>query len=674
MSSATEQNTRATDVSQLAINTIRFLSVDAVEKANSGHPGTPMALAPVAYTLYRHVMNHNPKDPHWPNRDRFVLSAGHASMLLYSMLYLTGYGLTLDDIKAFRQWRSHTPGHPEVTEAKGVETTTGPLGQGIATAVGMAIAQRYLNGLFTAEGEKPLLDHRIYGIASDGDIMEGVSSEAASLAGHLGLSQLIFFYDDNKITIEGHTDLALSENTADRYRAYNWNVLKVDDGNDLSSIQNALKEAQRETARPTLIVLRTHIGFGSPNKVDSHEAHGAALGPEEVKLTKQNLGWPLEPTFHVPPEAYAHMQEAIAKGEAAQQEWKARFDAWAAKHPEKAAEWKRMAEGRLPQGWEAKLPDFQDEDKIATRAASGKVLNALAPIMPEIVGGSADLASSNNTMIKGAPDFSKSVAGRNLRFGVREHAMAAALNGMALSRMLIPYGGTFFIFTDYMKGGMRISALSELKVVYVLTHDSIGLGEDGPTHQPIEQLAHFRALPNTVTIRPADAVETAAAWKFALTHKKGPVLLVLTRQNLPVLKKAKYPAAGQVEKGGYVLSDARGGTPKVILIATGSEVTLTLGAQEKLEAEGIPTRVVSLPSWELFSAQTPAYRESVLPKAIKKRLAVEALSTFGWERWTGDEGDVIGMTTFGSSAPATVSFEKLGFSVANVVERAKKLL
>ena len=632
MAPVTDQK-RASDVSLLAINTIRFLSVDAVEKANSGHPGTPMALAPTAYALYTQVMTHNPKNPTWANRDRFVLSAGHASMLLYSMLHLTGYDLSLDDLKNFRQWRSKTPGHPEYGHTPGVETTTGPLGQGIATAVGMAIGQRYLNGLFSGDGEKPLLDHRIYGIASDGDIMEGVASEASSLAGHLGLSSLIFFYDDNRITIEGSTELALTENVGDRYRAYNWNVLSVEDGNDVSAILAAVREAQRETARPTLIVLRTHIGFGSPNKVDSHEAHGAALGAEEVKLTKANLGWPAEPTFHVPPEALTHFRECVDRGAAAEKDWQARFDAWAKANPEKATLWKRLADGKLPDGWEARLPDFQTEDKIATRAASGKVINALAPLMPELIGGSADLASSNNTMVKGAPSFSKSVAGRNLHFGVREHAMGAALNGMALSKMLVPYGGTFFIFTDYMKGALRIGALSKIRTIHVLTHDSIGLGEDGPTHQPIEQLAHFRAMPSVLTIRPADAVETAAAWKVALTDKEaGPVLLVLTRQNLPVLKKAKYPNAGQVEKGAYVLSDAKGGKPQVILIATGSEVALAVSAQEKLEAEGVATRVVSLPSWELFARQPKSYQDEVLPPSVKARVSIEALSTFGWER------------------------------------------
>lgn len=668
------QTETKTDLKQLAINTIRMLAVDAVEKANSGHPGMPMGMAPVAYVLWTQFLKHNPKNPLWANRDRFVLSAGHGSMLLYAMLHLTGYDLSLDDIKNFRQWGSKTPGHPEYGHTAGVETTTGPLGQGLATSVGMAIAQRYLNSLFTEVNEAPLLNHKIFGIASDGDMMEGVGSEAASMAGHLGLNSLVFIYDDNNITIDGKTDLAFSESVPKRFEAYGWFVQSVADANDTEAVKAALDKAVMEKTRPSLIAVRSQIGFGSPNKMNTAESHGAALGKDEVKLTKDNLGWPQQPEFFIPDGVKAHFEEAIAKGKKAEEEWNVRFNSWTKIHPEKAALWKRLEAGDLPAGWESKLPDFSNEEKMATRAASGKVINALAPLMPELLGGSADLAPSNNTVIKGSPDFNRETTGRNLRFGVREHAMAAALNGMALSHKLIPYGGTFLIFSDYMKGGMRLSALMKQRVIYILTHDSVGLGEDGPTHQPIEQIAHLRAVPNMRVIRPADANETSAAWKSALTNKTGPTCLILTRQNLPVLQKSKYPSVGQVEKGGYILSDAKSGPPKLVLIATGSEVAVALGAKTRLEAEGTPTRVVSLPSWELFDAQPQSYRDSVLPPALKARISIEALTTFGWAKYVGSDGISIGIDHFGASAPGNVALEKFGISVDNAVQQAKKLL
>ncbi len=660
------------DLIEKAINTIRFLAVDAVEKANSGHPGMPMAMAPAAHVLFTQFLKFNPKNPAWPNRDRFVLSNGHGSMLLYSMLHLTGYDLPLEEIKNFRQFHSQTPGHPEYRDTPGVETTTGPLGQGFANAVGMAMAQRYLNGLFTPKG-KPLLDHSIYVFAGDGCMMEGVTSEAASLAGHLELGQLVVVYDDNRITIEGHTDLAFSENVLERFKAYGWHTQTVKDGNDLNAIAKALKTARDEKKKPSIIALKTVIGYGSPNKADSHESHGAALGKEEVIATKKNLNWPLEPDFFIPADVLDLYRRHGAKGEALEAEWNEKLSTWGAHNPEGKKLWERLAARELPDGWENKLPDFAGVDKLATRVASGNTINALAPLMPELVGGSADLAPSNNTLVKGAPSFSARVPGRNIHFGVREHAMAAAMNGMALSDMLIPYGATFFNFTDYMKGAMRLAALMKLREVYVLTHDSIGLGEDGPTHQPIEQLATFRATPNTVVIRPADAIETTAAWKYALKYRHGPVLLVLTRQNLPVLHKSKYPESGQVEKGAYILSEAKSGLPALILIATGSEVSLALQAQLRLESEGLSTRVVSMPSWEIFQMQPSYYRDTVLPRSIKARLSIEALSTFGWEKWVGDEGDMIGMYSFGVSAPGNVAMEKLGFSVDNIVQKARNL-
>ncbi len=661
------------NLTELAINTIRFLAIDAVERANSGHPGMPMGMAPIAYVLWSQFLKHNPKNPKWPNRDRFVLSNGHGSMLLYAMLHLTGYDLSLEQLKNFRQWHSQTPGHPEYGDTVGVETTTGPLGQGFANAVGMAMAQKYLNSLFTPKG-KPLLDHNIYVFVGDGCMMEGITSEAASMAGHLGLGQLVVIYDDNHISIEGNTALTFDEDVVARFKAYGWHTQSVKDVNDVKAISNAIAAAKKETSKPSFISVRTHIGYGSPNKVDTGEVHGSPLGKGEVLLTKKNLDWPTEPEFYIPEDVLSFYREAIDKGQKLENEWEKKFNQWATKNPDLKKMWDRLASKQFPERWETHLPDFSADDKMATRVASGKVINALAPLLPEMLGGSADLAPSTSTLIKGAPSFTKKAAGKNIHFGVREHAMAAALNGMALSEMLIPFGATFFNFTDYMKGAMRLGALMRLQTIYVLTHDSIGLGEDGPTHQPVEQLAHFRAMPNMVVIRPADANETASAWKFALEHRNGPVLLILTRQNLPVLHKSRYPEIGQVEKGAYVLSEAKSGDPSVILIATGSEVSLALGAQSKLEADGISTRVVSMPSWEIFQAQPSFYRDAVLPQHVKARLAIEAASTFGWERWVGNEGAVIGMHTFGASAPGPVVMEKLGFSVDNVAAQAKSLL
>ncbi|MEW6218153.1 MAG: transketolase [Thermodesulfobacteriota bacterium] len=658
---------------QEAVNTIRFLAVDAVEKAKSGHPGMPMGAAAMAYTLWHRFLRHNPADPAWPNRDRFVLSAGHGSMLLYSLLHLTGYDLSREDLAAFRQWGSKTPGHPEHGHTPGVETTTGPLGQGLATAVGMAMGRQYLNRLFATAGG-PLFDYRIFGIVGDGDLMEGVASEAASLAGHLGLDALCFLYDDNRITIEGGTDLAFSEDVRARFLAYGWQVETVADGNDVEEVAAALTRVLASPGKPSLVMVRTHIGFGSPARMDSPDAHGAPLGPEESRRTKEALGWPLEPTFLVPAAVAAHLGQARENGQRWQAQWQERLAAVLAADAEAAALWQRLMAGELPAGWEARLPDFAGVAKLATRQASGQVINALAPVLPELLGGSADLAPSNNTAIKGGGDFTRTAAGRVLRFGVREHAMAACLNGLALSGLLIPFGGTFLVFSDYMKPAMRLSALMGQRVIYILTHDSIGLGEDGPTHQPIGQLAALRAMPNLVVIRPADARETAAAWRVALGRRQGPTALILSRQALPVLDGTSYPAAGAVERGAYILAEAGSGSPALILLATGSEVALALEARSVLEGEGVPTRVVSMPSWELFDAQPPDYRQAVLPPAVRSRLAVEAASTLGWERYVGLDGAVLGMTTFGASAPGPVLLERFGLTVAGVVARAKSVL
>ena len=649
------------DLEQLCINTVRTLAMDAVQKANSGHPGTPMALAPLTYVLWNEVMEHNPRNPDWANRDRFVLSAGHASMLLYSMLYLTGYGLTLDDLKGFRQWDSRTPGHPEHGHAPGVEATTGPLGQGISNAVGMALAERMLAERYNQPGHE-VIDHRTYVIASDGDLMEGVASEASSLAGFLGLGKLTVFYDDNRITIEGSTDLAFGEDVAGRFRAYGWNVLAIADVNNVAEVRLVMQQAAVSSDRPTLVVTKTHIAYGSPNKQDTAGAHGAPLGADEVAATKQNLGWPYAEPFSVPEDALNVYRRTVDRGSAAQAAWESRFAAYQAAHPELAAELSRVLAGRLPEGWTAALPSFKEGEAAATRSASGAVLNALAPVIPELVGGSADLAPSTDTNLKDAGHIGPGAfGGRNLHFGIREHAMGAILNGMALHGGLRGYGGTFLVFADYMRPSVRLAALTGLPVVYVYTHDSIGLGEDGPTHQPVEHLASLRAIPNLVVIRPADANETAGAWKVALERTGGPTALALSRQRLPVLRPG-----GAVDKGAYVLED--GG--HVVLIGTGSEVSACLEARTLLAETGIAARVVSMPSWELFAEQPASYRDQVLPPGVPS-LAVEAGVSFGWERWANAS---VTIDRFGASAPGGVALERLGFSPQNVAQQARALL
>ncbi len=606
----------------LCINTIRFLAVDAVEQAKSGHPGMPMGAAPMAYVLWIRHLRHNPRDPMWPNRDRFVLSAGHGSMLLYALLHLTGYDLPMEELQCFRQWGSRTPGHPEYGLTPGVETTTGPLGQGFANAVGMAIAEQYLAAHFNRDGF-PLFDHFTYVIASDGDLMEGISHEAASLAGHLGLGKLIVLYDDNDISIDGSTDLTFTEDVGARFEAYGWHVQRVDDGNDLVAIDAALWKARAETERPSLIIVRTHIGYGSPNKQDTSAAHGAPLGPEEVRQTKRNLGWPESKTFYVPEEVYRHMRQAVTRGQQWQAEWEALRARYREAHPAEAAELDRWLSRRLPEGWSEGLPTFEAGKAVATRSASGAVLNVLAPRLPELIGGSADLAESNKTHPKGREAFSRdNRKGGYIHFGVREHAMAAICNGLSLHG-LRAYASTFLVFSDYLRPSLRLSALMGQPVIYVFTHDSIGLGEDGPTHQPIEHLASLRAIPHVVVLRPADATETVEAWKVALERKDGPTVLVLTRQNVPVLDRSRLAPADGVRRGAYVLKEAQGAL-QAILLASGSEVHVALAAAEQLEAEGIGARVVSMPSWELFRQQEAAYRESVLPPEVTVRVAVEA--------------------------------------------------
>jgi transketolase len=652
-----------------------MLSADGVEKANSGHPGMPMGAATVAYVLWTRFLKHNPGNPGWPDRDRFVLSAGHGSMLLYSLLHLTGYDLSLEDIKNFRQWGSKTPGHPESHVTKGVETTTGPLGQGFANGVGMAIAERFLAARFNRPGHE-IIDHHIYSIVSDGDLMEGVSHEAASLAGHLKLGNIIYFYDDNHISIDGSTDLAFTENRVDRFKAYGWHVQGVEDGNDIMAIEKAIRAAQKEKDRPSLISVRTHIGYGSPNKQDTASAHGEPLGAEELKLTKENLGWPLEPEFFIPEEALKHFRQALEKGKAREEQWKDRFQAYEKAHPELAAECQRWTSGQLPDGWEEEIPSFPADPKgVATRVASGTVLNAVAPIFPNLIGGSADLAPSNKTFVKGGEVFQGGqYAGRNFHFGVREHGMGSILNGMALHGGLIPYGGTFLIFSDYMRPPIRLAAMMGLKVIYIFTHDSIGLGEDGPTHQPIEQLAALRAIPNLTVLRPCDANETAEAWRFALQHKKGPVALALTRQGLPILDRKEYTSAKDLHRGGYVLSDDGDKQPDIILMGSGSEVHVAIEAANKLREKGIAVRVVSMPSWELFDKQPETYRDQVLPPEINTRVAVEAGATQGWHRYLGNKAAVIGIDHFGASAPYKILYEKFGITADRVAEKALGLL
>jgi len=661
-------------LAQLCVNAIRMLAADAVQKAKSGHPGMPMGAAAMAYVLWTRFLKHNPANTRWPDRDRFVLSAGHGSMLLYALLHLTGYELTLDDIQHFRQWESKTPGHPEVGVTPGVETTTGPLGQGFANGVGMAIAERHLAAEFNRPGHT-IVDHYTYAIVSDGDLMEGVASEAASLAGHLKLHKLITLYDDNHISIDGSTSLAFTEDVGRRFEAYGWDVHSVANGNDLAAVEAAIRAAQAETGRPSLIMCRTHIGYGSPNKQDSSKAHGEPLGEDEVKLTKERLGWPLTPAFLVPEEARQEFRKAVERGKARETEWQQRFSAYAAAFPDEAARWEQYMSGKLPPGWDTGLPAFAPGDPaLATRAASGKVLHALSPKVTNLLGGSADLAPSNNTYVQGVPEFQPgSYAGRNFHFGVREHAMGSVSNGMALHGGLRPYTGTFLIFSDYMRPAMRLAALMQVPVIFIFTHDSIGVGEDGPTHQPVEHLAALRAIPSLTVIRPADANETVEAWRIALTHS-GPTCLVLTRQNLPVLDRARMEPGGGVARGAYVLADPQQGHPQVILIATGSEVTVAAGAQKLLAERGVAARVVSMPSWDLFERQPQSYRDSVLPPTVTARVAIEAAVPLGWHKYVGPAGEIVGMTRFGASAPGPVLFEKFGFTAENVAARAMALL
>ena len=662
-------------LAQLSIDTIRTLSMDAVQRANSGHPGTPIALAPLAYVIWARHLRHNPADPHWVDRDRFILSAGHASMLLYSLLYLSGYDLSLDDLKHFRQWESKTPGHPEYGLTPGVETTTGPLGQGFANGVGMAMAEAHLAARYNRAGHE-VVDHHVYAICSDGDLMEGVAAEAASLAGNLRLGKLIYFWDDNSITIEGSTALAFREDVLTRFEGYGWQTLRVDDGNDLDALDAAIRSAQADP-RPSLVAVRTVIGYGSPNRAGTAKAHGEPLGEEEVRLTKQALGWPWpEETFRVPDEVLAHLRQARERGAAWQREWEQRYARYRELHPDAAERLSTALERRLPEGWDAELPRWTTADQpIATRAASGQALNALAQRVEWLLGGSADLAPSNNTRLAGEASFSAdNYAGRNLHFGVREHAMGSVMNGMALHGGVRPYGGTFLIFSDYMRPPLRLAALMEQPVVYVFTHDSVGLGEDGPTHQPIEQMAALRAIPGLVDLRPADANEAAEAWRFILEYREGPVFLALTRQAVPHLERGEHAGARELRRGGYVLADAAGGAPRVILLASGSEVALALAARERLEAEGLPTRVVNLVSWTLFARQPRAYRDAVLPPAVTARVAIEAASPMGWHRWIGCDGEVVGISRFGASAPAKQVFHELGFTVEGIVAQARTAL
>jgi transketolase len=656
---------------RLCIDTLRFLAVDAVEKAKSGHPGMPLGAAPMAFALWDRVLRHNPGDPAWFDRDRFVLSAGHGSMLLYGLLHLYGYDLPLEEIVNFRQWGSRTPGHPEYGHAPGVEATTGPLGQGFAMGVGMAIAQKHLAARFNVPGEPAIVDHHTYGIVSDGDLMEGVAAEAASLAGTLRLGKLIYLYDDNRITIDGPTSLAFTEDVDARFAAYGWHVQAVEDGNDVDAIEQALLRAKDEHDRPSLIRVRTHIGFGSP-KQDSEKSHGEPLGAEAARATKEKLGWPLSPPFHVPAEVTAHCRTVAARGADAQREWSARLYGFGKKHRELAAGFEAARAERFPKKWKESLPVFGGDKPLATRVASGRVINALAGTLPALIGGSADLAGSNNARIDGSPVFGiEKDEGRNLCFGVREHAMGAIVNGMALHGGVTPYGATFFIFSDYLRPAIRLAALMQAPSTFVFTHDSVGVGEDGPTHQPVEQLMSLRAIPGLAVWRPADANETAAAWACAL-ETRGPRVLVLSRQALPVLEGDRERIHAGVAKGAYVVADAGTGKPAVVLIATGSEVHLAMAARTALAARGVEARVVSMPSWDRFRAQSPRYRASVLPRSARK-VAIEAGATLGWREWVGDRGAVIGLDRFGASAPGPVVMEKLGFNVEHVVEVALSL-
>jgi transketolase len=690
MSTATTTASDLAQIDQLSINTIRFLSVDAVEKANSGHPGLPMGAAPMAYVLWTRFLKHNPTNPSWANRDRFVLSAGHGSMLLYSLLYLTGYDVPLEQIKQFREWGSTTPGHPEHGLTPGVEVTTGPLGQGFANGVGMAIAEAYLAARYNRPDHE-IVNHYTYALVSDGDLMEGVSAEAASLAGHLKLGKLIYLYDDNHITLSAATHITFTEERAMRFAAYGWHTQTVENGNDLSAIERALRAAQAEKERPSLILVRTHIGYGSPHKQDTFEAHGSPLGQEEVKLTKQALGWPIDPPFYTPEKALAHFRLAVENGKRAEAEWNARVSVYLKAFPNLAREFQQGLAGELPKGWDTDIPIFAADPKgMATRVASGKVLNSIDPKLPSLIGGSADLDPSTHTALTAMGDFENpsdesgnlqgstgggwSYVGRNLHFGVREHAMGAIANGLAVHGGVIPFTATFLIFSDYMRPPIRLAALMEQRVIFVFTHDSIALGQDGPTHQPVEQLASLRAIPHLIVIRPCDANETAVAWRVAIETRDRPVALVLTRQDVPTLDRAHYAAADGLRRGAYILADAPNGKPDIILIGTGSEVSLIVAAGHRLTAKEINVRIVSMPSWELFDAQPRSYRDAVLPPSVRARLAVEAGASQGWCKYAGDEGDVIGVDRFGASAPGEVVMREYGFTVENVCERAMELV
>jgi transketolase len=675
---------------QLCINTIRFLSVDAVQKADSGHPGLPLDAAPMAYVLWTKFLRHNPANPHWFNRDRFVLSAGHGSMLLYSLLHLTGYNLSLDEIKRFRQWGSITPGHPERGLTPGVEVSTGPLGQGFGNGVGMAIAEAWFSAKYNRQGLE-IINHFIYGIVSDGDLMEGVSAEAASLAGHLKLGKLIYLYDDNRITLSASTQLSFTDDTALRFESYGWHVQEVDDGNDIKAIEHAVTLAREETERPSLILIRTHIGYGSPNKQDSFTAHGSPLGESEVNLTKKNLGWPVEPSFYIPDEAGKHFHLAIEKGRKAENEWNESFASYRRKFPEAAAELTNLIEGLRPEGWQKEIPVFPPDQKgMATRIASQKILEAIGEKLPGLMGGSADLNPSTMTSLTNEGNFMNpfmatgdlqgsvtggwNYQGRNLFFGVREHGMGAILNGMAAHGGILPFGATFLTFSDYMRPPIRLAALMKLHVIYIFTHDSIGLGEDGPTHQPVEHLASLRAIPGLVVIRPGDANETAVAWSYAIESNEGPVALIFSRQNVPTLDRNRFASAEGLLRGAYILSDPEDVKPQIILIASGSELSLITEAQKLLQKEHIAVRLVSMPSWELFENQPEEYRYSVFPPSIKARLVVEAGSSQGWHKYMGDRGDIISVDRFGASAPGPVVMREYGFTVGNVCQRAMALL
>lgn len=662
-------------ITDLSIASIRTLSIDAVEKANSGHPGMPMGAAPMTYALWTKHMNQNPTNPNWFNRDRFVLSAGHGSALLYSMLHLSGYDLTLEDLKEFRQWGSRTPGHPEFGHTPGVDATTGPLGQGISMAVGMAMAERHLAATYNKDSFE-LVNHYTYSICGDGDLMEGISGEASSLAGHLKLGRLIVLYDSNDISLDGDLDRSFSESIEQRYKSYGWQYIRVEDGNDVNAIDQAIQEAKSDLNRPTMIEIKTTIGYGSPNRAGKSKAHGEPLGADELKLTKEAYNWTFEKDFHVPEEVYAHFDEVIKKaGQQKENEWNQLFEQYKDKYSELGKQLELAIRGSLPEGWEKTLPVYEVGKSLATRASSGEVLNAIAKSVPQFLGGSADLAGSNKTMISDSPDYTPAdYSGRNIWFGVREFAMGAALNGMALHGGVKIFGGTFFVFSDYLRPAIRLAALMKLPVTYVFTHDSIAVGEDGPTHEPVEQLPALRAMPNLSVIRPADGNETAAAWRTALESTEVPTALVLTRQNLPTIAGTSENAYEGVRKGAYVISPAKSEKPDALLLATGSEVSLAVEAQQVLANENIDVSVVSMPSWDRFEAQSKEYKESVIPKSVKKRLAIEMAFPLGWERYTGDEGEVLGITQFGASAPGEIVMKEYGFSVENVVQRVKGLL